>query len=189
MMIKDFIVIDNVLSDPHKVLDFAKTLEYHKAQEQTIDGIRIKRDPSTYPIGAWRGFRTDLLYDIAPEFSNAVFSEVISKMTDYNVSCEIFPYFHIAPAFIGQPHPSWWHIDRNYTFAGVIYLNREVPKDCGTSIIVNDQHVYVDNVFNRLVMYNAQLLHRPEGCFGDSVDNSRLTLTFFVNKFNIAPVA
>jgi len=188
-MIKDYIVIDNVLSEPEKVLDFAKTLEYHTAQEHTISGIRVKHDPSTYPIGAWRGFRTDALCDSEPDFSGYVFNEVLSKITKHSVSCEIFPYFHFAPAFIGKADSSWWHIDPQYVFAGVIYLNPVAPENSGTTIIVNGQPVYVENVFNRLVMYSSELLHRPESCFGDSIDNSRLTLTFFIRRFNIAPVA
>ena len=44
------------------------------------------------------------------------------------------------------------------------------------------EEVLVDNVFNRLLLYKGNILHKERMFFGDSKENSRLTLVFFYRK-------
>ena len=41
---------------------------------------------------------------------------------------------------------------------------------------------YIANKYNRLVAYNSKVLHAPGVCFGDNINNARMTLTFFIHE-------
>ena len=68
-------------------------------------------------------------------------------------------------------------------FAGVVYLSPEPPEDTGTSFFadVNTKIGQVDNVYNRLAFYPANIIHSPTNPFGETNEDSRLTLTFFAS--------
>jgi hypothetical protein len=100
---------------------------------------------------------------------------------------------------------NWIHHDTK-DLAGILYLTPNAPIDYGTSIFrhiptgkmyadqsIEDQglHRYEDdweevirvgNVYNRLVLYDGFLYHRSTKFgFGNSLENCRLTQTFFLN--------
>ena len=184
-MINDYLVVDNILDDPDLLVDLSKRIEYYK-RTNTINGALLK---DSEPIGGyWQGLRSDLLEVIDYSLCNRLSNEIFKKITSYNVECRIESYLHFAPAFVGQPQNSWWHKDDGSVLAGVIYLNTNPPKNSGTIVLVDNKPVVIDNVFNRLALYNANLLHRPEQCFGDDVNNARLTLTFFIKELTVLPL-
>lgn len=103
---------------------------------------------------------------------------------------------------------SWMHTDDNVTdWAGVLYLTPDAPLDSGTGLyrfndgtrfaVESDEtHMalihqnagnmdawdivdQIGNVFNRLILFNAQHWHRSMEYFGDSKDNARLFQLFF----------
>jgi len=77
------------------------------------------------------------------------------------------------PSFEENP----FHRDAGYKeYAGVIYLNPAVDARHGTN--VNGE--FVENVYNRFVCYPAHAWHGPADMFGDSLENSRMTLVFFL---------
>jgi len=100
----------------------------------------------------------------------------------------------------------WIHADDDITdWAGVLYLTPDAPLDTGTGLFqfhdgsrfamecadkktvmaetrkegVWKQVDKVGNVFNRLILFNAQHWHGGLGYFGDSLENSRLFQLFF----------
>ncbi|MEU5434260.1 DUF6445 family protein [Streptomyces sp. NPDC020719] len=97
-------------------------------------------------------------------------------------------------------------------YAAVLYLNPDVPKDCGTSFfrqslpggvlggnIVAAPHtnlvealgtrfvppnsftedVRVPHKYNRLLLYNANMIHSATGYWGSTVEDGRMTAVFF----------
>ena len=40
----------------------------------------------------------------------------------------------------------------------------------------------IDNVYNRLAMWNAKRFHAEQNFFGTTLDNSRLVLLYFMEK-------
>ena len=40
----------------------------------------------------------------------------------------------------------------------------------------------IENIYNRLILYEGSEYHRADHFFGDTIDNSRLTLVFFVKN-------
>jgi hypothetical protein len=107
---------------------------------------------------------------------------------------------------------SWIHSDYTTSnWAGVVYLTPNPGPNSGTGFYkfrdgtlssINDknnlseirQSCYdltqwelvsqVDNVFNRLVLYDSRQYHQSTGYFGDNIDNGRLVqLFFFTTQF------
>jgi len=102
---------------------------------------------------------------------------------------------------------SWMHTDADVTdWAGVLYLTPDAPLSSGTGLYefkddksrfglqnldrtLLDAHAQnleawneidrIGNVFNRLILFNAQHWHRSLDYFGDSKENGRLFQLFF----------
>jgi len=93
-------------------------------------------------------------------------------------------------------------------WSGVVYLSPDAPKEAGTSIWIDESTgrcvaeygkffdypsrnenlkiaYNVENVFNRIVLFRNNVLHRTENGFGLGKDDSRFTQTlFFVSEMN-----
>jgi hypothetical protein len=103
---------------------------------------------------------------------------------------------------------SWVHIDGFNNWAGVLYLTQDAPLSSGTAfykfkdgatckrdmdILNNETDTYkssqdltkweqidtVGNVFNRLVLFNANRYHMSLDYFGNSLNDGRLFQVFF----------
>ena len=73
------------------------------------------------------------------------------------------------------------HIDDEASYAGVLYLTPNPPADSGTSFY-NESNIethYLENIYNRLVIYPSHKSHSLKNAFGDAINNGRLTFTFF----------
>ena len=68
-------------------------------------------------------------------------------------------------------------------WAGVIYLTPNPSKNSGTTLHNDDgklEHI-IDNVYNRFVFYNGNIIHGVQDTFGNNINNGRLTITIFGN--------
>ena len=103
---------------------------------------------------------------------------------------------------------SWIHIDGHNNWAGVLYLTPEAPLSSGTTfykfcdgtmckrdmeLLENKEEIdrcsqdltkwekvdQVGNVFNRLILFNADRFHMSMDYFGDTKQNGRLIQVFF----------
>ena len=76
------------------------------------------------------------------------------------------------------------HYDSGWDLAGVVYLTPFASKESGTAFYNNINNnfnkVYeVENIYNRCLIYPANLYHEGQNFFGDKLLNSRLNLVFF----------
>jgi len=194
-LLNDYVILENALDNPEMYINLAKTLEYYNAENNQISEIRIKKDDEHRPTGKWRGHRSNALHEVNYElFRNTfdnLFKKIIGKKYDFSFNYNVLAVFNYSPEFVpaGENKDFWWHKDERSVFAGVIYLNKNPQKNSGTLLMPENKEIEIENVFNRLVMYNSKILHRPESCFGNNLNNTRLTLTFFVNslEFNNLP--
>jgi hypothetical protein len=73
----------------------------------------------------------------------------------------------------------------HYNVAGVIYLQDAPPVDTGTVFFGQNkfgefkQTISVQNVYNRMILFHPLTWHAPAGYFGNTLEDSRLTITFF----------
>jgi hypothetical protein len=72
-----------------------------------------------------------------------------------------------------------------YNVAGVIYLNENPPANTGTVFFNNAvsgelvETITVENAYNRMIIFDPAQWHAMVGTFGDDLESSRLTITFF----------
>lgn len=180
-MNETFLIIDDVVKDPKSLVDLSRKTCYYTFENRTIDGVNLCTDQSKLPGGLWRGYRSASLFDLNQELFTEVFNQVQEKTFKFDLN-KISAYFAIIPEFAnyGISTDHWWHVDQ-CDFAGLIYLNENpIKTGCGTILKIDDQNVVVENKFNRLAIYK-NILHRPHRFFGQTIENSRLTLTFFGN--------
>jgi hypothetical protein len=188
-MIKDYIIIDNILDNPDEIVELSRNISYYSKEKQGIDGITIKdmRQHPGFSGSHWRGYRSDYLHEIDQGIFNKVFSTVVRKMLsafDQNVNFRyiVESHLHFAPALIPY-YDAWWHQDSGCLFAGVIYLTKNPEPESGTLLRLNGEEIVSENVFNRLVLYRSTIVHRPQKCFGDSIENCRLVIPMFFKEF------
>jgi hypothetical protein len=190
-MIKDYIIIDNILDNPQKVIDLSRNISYYSKEDQGLEGITIKpmREHEAFSRSFWRGYRSDFLHEIDDAIFKKTFEQIVKKMLSafqmplmyhYKVSSHL----HFAPASI-EYTDRWWHRDPGCLFAGVIYLTENPEPDSGTILKLNGDELILENVFNRLVLYRSGIEHRPQKCFGDNINNCRFTITMFFEEFAI----
>jgi hypothetical protein len=190
----DLIVIDNVLTDPYQLIALAKKIHYHSNEANLLPDMVENTESKLW--GGWRGYRSNPLDTIDADLEKLWFDEIFNKAfsTQSVTGYDIVSYLHFSTARLNNiiPQHIRWHNDidpsKNYypKYAGVVYLTPNAPLDSGTSVILSDKKIKnVENVFNRAVIYKADLMHKPNRLFGDTMDNSRLTLTFFIKDISL----
>lgn len=72
-----------------------------------------------------------------------------------------------------------------YNVAGLIYLNENPPANTGTVFFSKAvsgelvETITVENAYNRMIIFDPAQWHAIAGTFGDDLESSRLTITFF----------
>lgn len=66
--------------------------------------------------------------------------------------------------------------------SGIVYLTPDANIKSGTTLVhpYDNSKIEVENHYNRLICYPANILHGPTDLFGDDMCDGRLTLTFFI---------
>jgi hypothetical protein len=99
---------------------------------------------------------------------------------------------------------TWVHVDNYNTWAGVCYLTPDAPVSGGTGLFKHkaSNTMYdlkqsldgetqdmtkwelvdrIGNLYNRLILYRADIYHTSLDYFGNSLENGRLFQVFFLN--------
>lgn len=117
--------VDNFYSDPDKIRNWALGLDFEPAKKRF-----------NFP-----GERTAHLFDVDKGFFDQFCEKLFSLFFDYttpvNWVCEtyfqkIYPYHK---DYNSPLNSGWAHVDDNYAFAGVIYLNQNPNLDSGTTLL------------------------------------------------------
>jgi len=154
----DTIIVDGFLDNPDKV-------------RQSILNI-------DYPVrGQFPGARSE---HADPEYQNMI-QEKIESILGFDVMFTVDSFrFQLCLSH----DKTWMHVDES-EWAGVLYLTPGAPINSGTGIFDKDENLItmIGNVYNRLVIYRGNLMHRSliPG-FGDSVESGRLTQVFFFKR-------
>ena len=179
--IPSFIVIDNVYSDPDSIRNFAlsQTFNYH---------------PNNH-----KGRRTDGTYrfDGLKEFFESKIGCKIKNWETYGTN-GCFQYCIAGEQLV-------YHVDAQ-EYAGVLFLTPHAPPQTGTTFyrskytekmkIFEGEHSVVfkngfydstefdvvdvvGNVYNRVVLFDARMIHAASCYFGNNIENGRLFQLFF----------
>lgn len=170
----NLIVIDNFLPYPNVVRSWALQQRYYSCDEMT-DLYNKKTE--------WPGVRTVTINELDVDYANIVLGRTAQLAQHHfglpqNIS--IRSSFQLTRETDGN---SWIHQDHDVDVAFIIYLTPEAPHSAGTTLYSQPPHEIVDrigNVYNRLIMYRANLYHKSNDYFGDSLTTGRLTQVGFI---------
>lgn len=170
-------IIDNYFVEIEKIRNYALSNNFNK-------------NPDKYH--GWRGFRTSLLDSQLNSINELINQKILNDVCNfYQLDKDkylILSYFHyslestkIECVFNFESYK--WHVDP-YKYAGVVYLTPNAPKNCGTTLIKNSSDIgssfVVENIYNRIFFYPSNLLHAPTNLFGNDINDSRMTISFFI---------
>jgi len=174
---RDYILtVDNFYKDPDHIRNLA------------VNNSKIQYKTPTLK-DEWRGFR----YFISNGEDEPPIQSIKKKVSNYYQLNEdnysIFSCLHYTIKKTKDDcYPSFeeykYHRDRNFTYAGLIYLHPDPPKNSGTTLLdpATKEKILIENVYNRLICYPSNILHGPTDFFGYDLQTGRLTLTFFLKK-------
>jgi hypothetical protein len=177
------VVVDDVYADPHAVRAFALSQEF-RAHPEYHRGERTEQ--------------TFLFPGIKELFERALLGRRICEKDWHAMGTNgCFQWCKAGDSIV-------YHADMQQ-MAGVIFLTPDAPPECGTSLFRSRGPCHarraapgvfdggfldasrfervdaVGNVFNRLVLFDAQLLHAASQYFGTDATNGRLFQMFFFN--------
>jgi hypothetical protein len=184
-MFNDIIIIDNFLNNANSLYELALTQQYYSAaNNQTITNkFNYGGERTHYLKHANKKMNKTILDSIFIK----LFNELTPKNSKIKFSYDAVCLFHSLTEK-DKYCASRTHKD-NMLYAGVLYLNKNVIGDLknnGTIIYKNNQSVIVPYKYNRLLLYRSEYSHCPLAGFGDSVQNSRLSLNIFINKIDVS---
>lgn len=173
----NFVIQDNFFDDPDSIRKHALSLKYYTKENHP------------YGIGVFPGYRTDYFDKINSKFYNAIHNKIlphISKLENVNHPKEKYTDFNLQISFsyTFKGANSFRHTDSispgyKVRYGGLVYLYPKPPKKrCGTTLYLKDT-IYLENKYNRFVLYNSNIEHEPTDNFGSDINNSRLVLTIF----------
>ena len=174
----NYIIQDNFFENPDSIREFALSQKYYTKENH----------PEESGIGVFPGFRTAFFDDIGSKFYNNIHNKIlphISKLENVNHPKEKYTKFNLQISFsyTFESANSFRHTDSitpgyKVRYGGLVYLYPKPPKKCGTTLYLKNT-TYLENKYNRFVLYNSNIEHEPTDNFGTDINNSRLVLTIF----------
>jgi hypothetical protein len=173
----------------HKVDDF-----FENPDELRAAILQMEFEPPTEDDN-WHGSRVVPTNRVVAgvDLEEMIAEEVKFRIPNFEYD-EMLLAFHITPEeirshFDVEFEQASKHFDGDACrMVGLIYLSPNPPKNCGTSFFDDDGNKVgeIENTYNTMVIYPADILHGPTNPFGDTKENSRLTIVFFLKKYNKA---
>jgi hypothetical protein len=198
-MIWPTIIVNNFFDEPEKIIDYSKTLKFHKDSK-----------------GSWPGERTNLMSSVNDKFFNWINYKIVRLIYPMTHSCMSWlarQYFQKVDGNIYE-NEGWIHVDAPSEFTAIIYLSKH--KDCGTSLYSKktyfdgtlnkdkkeemyktlnlknglkylkqnndlfEKNLTVNSKFNRLFLFDSNQFHAADKFKDNQNNDERLTLiTFF----------
>lgn len=153
------------------------------------DAIRQKALDSNFITSKdfYKGYRSSDRYrpeEIKEKFEELIGKKIVSWDLDMNGSFQ----------YTTPEHPLVYHKD-SQTHAAVIFLNPDAPYHCGTTLLTSDAEDpfkwgfldktkfdvidTIGNVYNRVLLFEANHIHAGSEYFGSTPEDSRLVHLFF----------
>ncbi|MGA0129138.1 MAG: hypothetical protein ACO3I1_07630 [Burkholderiales bacterium] len=200
-MFQQYAVFDNFLDDPGQIVKSLQTQRYYLQAGKDFEGQIINDIPLEINYGDtqlpgdprfgspnWIGYRTRDLQEIDVEayqvIVNKLFNTLFSSFSAPQIEFEAETHYHILTEDF-TPTPGWFHTDQSKLLAGVLYLAENPPPNSGTIVHIGEEKHEIENRFNRLIIYNSNLVHSVQGCFGNSMNTARATFVFFIRNLSI----
>lgn len=163
-------IINNFFDDPYYVVDIARKAEYFPPEKNKSNQ-------------KWPGVRSRSLHETHNQLYDYILAKIFSCYYDLDndiKEADAAVYFHKTP--YGKTPPP--HTDYDVQLAGLVYLDKGVNSELGTTIYDDDGNevIRVASKFNTMVCYDGTYLHGPT-CL-EKIQGERLTMPFFVASLN-----
>tara|TARA_R110000787_G_scaffold24075_1_gene68597 strand:+ start:2675 stop:3223 length:549 start_codon:yes stop_codon:yes gene_type:complete len=178
---KNYITIDNFFNDPKKIKNWGLKQKF----------FTIKNHPWKESLGNFPGSRTNYINHLDKNMFDYIINNLL-KACDifYEKSFQEFKAWLSFSYTLEDIKLPDWHTDGIFSsqelshfekkLSGIVYLNENVKKECGTFIINNNKKFLIENYFNRLVLYPSAITHSLAKSFGKNKKNSRFVLTIMI---------
>ena len=187
-MFNNINVFDNFLEDPDYISYLARQQKYY-----SIDGYpEFENDPRDF---YFPGFRTLCMDKFNKPLMRFLNDRIINRVLDMGLDLRrVRSYTYNPPnvsAFFAFQtkddvfEESWFHSDY-CLYAAVLYLQKKPAKNSGTILRLPHKDMIIDNVYNRLIFYRADILHSVQGTFGTNIYDARLTYCSFIGDVDIS---
>jgi hypothetical protein len=159
-----YILKDDFFENINEIRETALKCEYIKSNKNT----------------GWKGYRAEITNTPIKNYVK----ENLLKIDPTLKNMDFIFYFHYSLENTKYELNDFWtqrfHRD-DEDYAGVVYLVPNPKSQSGTIVFdENDRNsVTIENVYNRLILYNGNLLHGVEDTFGNDIEDGRMTLTIF----------
>ena len=198
ILTNNVIVLDHFFQDPYAVREFALSQSFNQDQKNS----------KSY-LNPGQKFRRTKAFNSDPAFVplRKTIERVLGKSTiNWEFPSSQNVNFQLAYNNPGEYDSHCVHVDGS-KYGGILYLSPAPPSSTGTKFMRHKQSQcdtlscctnhsincledkyntkkwetiqVVDNVFNRLVLFDAKKFHRSSGYFGTTKQNGRLFMNFF----------
>lgn len=177
-----YIVIDNFLDDPLDIRLRGFHLPFYDKHSH----------PYKESLGEFPGYRSPYIHTVDTE----LYQELVLKITK---SLGIFANSEVDTSEC-VTHYAYQYTDRKmnrilpdfhydepevgyrYAFGGIIYLNPDPPRNCGTVLLIDGKKEVIHNKFNRFLLYcGSGVRHSVVRSFGRDKYNSRFVISTFTD--------
>ena len=178
----NYIIEDNFFEDPDSIRKFALSQKFYTKDNHPRLEVNSKG------IDNFPGHRTAFFDDIGSKFFKDIHNKIlpyVSKLEQVKHPTDKYEKFNLQLSFsyTFKGANSFRHTDEieegyKVRYGGLVYLYPEPIKKSGTTLYLNET-TYLENKYNRFVLYNSNIEHEPTNNFGTDINNSRLVLTIF----------
>jgi hypothetical protein len=164
----------NFFPNPEKIRECALAQEYF--------------EPDSNNQQHWRGYRTgDLVGTIGGlDIDEHIYEKMKQQVPDLE-PLDMLWVFHVLA------DPNWVSDGKNYSdtfmhsdashfdWAGIVYLHPNPEPNSGTTFYSEPGKVVlnIENTYNTCAFYPSDILHSATNPFGKSIEDGRMTVTFF----------
>ena len=190
-------VVDNFFESPDVVREFALGLEYHKAETNRWPGERSLQLSEIAPVlfkrTLWKIINL-IISDENYKFDARMSFQLVDKSWDTGWVHHDFPaatftaIIYLTPD--GQCGTSLYVKNNPIQYEDATYVKEKLNsyKTGDQNINARSQHnseytetINVKGLYNRMFLFESHNYHAAHTFFGDSSDNSRLTLVAFID--------
>lgn len=170
-------IIDNFYEDPLMMRNYALSHEFYYRNELPFIDIDDATRLSMFDNPGYIGMRTIRKLNDTKIINN------LKKIIQCN---QISSVYHIVLDEDNQNKETDFHQDiyeQNIAYIAIVYLHPKPNPQSGTILSNNDDtKMYIENKFNRIILYDPSIWHKSNNGFGLDKDSGRLTQVIKIYK-------
>ena len=177
-----YLVIDNFLDDPLDIRLRGLHLPFFDKHSH----------PYKESLGQFPGYRFPYIHTLDTElYQELVFKvcrsiDIFANREVDTSDCATHYAYQYTDRKMNRILPAFHYVEPEvgyrYAFGGIIYLNPNPPRNCGTALLIDGKKEVIHNKFNRFLLYcGSGVMHSVVRSFGRDKYNSRFVISTFTD--------